>query len=208
MTSETKVLHPAHTPEQELLSDRFRSETRTTHEGVDHAIMAAEPFASIANYGLYLRVQYGLHRDVEPLYHHPAPSEFKDVFSVVQGRSRFQDVTRDAVDLNLDIPPHNASPLCKEMEPAAALGWLYVVEGSNLGAAFLLKYAKEMGLSESHGARHLSAPPEGRAPYWRAFKETLNALSLSVEQDARAMDGARAAFAHVHTLVRQHLAHA
>ncbi|MFX6949703.1 biliverdin-producing heme oxygenase, partial [Acinetobacter baumannii] len=67
-----------------------------------------------------------------------------------------------------------------------ALGWLYVSEGSTLGAAFLLKEVKDkLGLSESFGARNLAAYPEGRAVVWRRFVSFLDAPGLSAqEQDA------------------------
>ncbi|MBU2412523.1 MAG: biliverdin-producing heme oxygenase, partial [Gammaproteobacteria bacterium] len=46
-----------------------------------------------------------------------------------------------------------------------------------------------------HGARHLAAHPEGRAPHWRKFVAQLDALSLTEEQEALAIKGAMDAFA-------------
>jgi protein TonB len=54
------------------------------------------------------------------------------------------------------------------------MGWLYVAEGSNLGAAFLLKEAVKLNLSGSFGARHLAGAPEGRGLHWRTFTAALD----------------------------------
>ncbi len=85
------------------------------------------------------------------------------------------------------------------MRPTA-LGWLYVSEGSNLGAAILSREAVKLGLSDSFGARHLSAHPEGRGSHWQRFIAALDALELSEEEDRRVIEGANAAFGRVQSL--------
>ena len=188
-----------------LLSDRLRVATRPTHESVDQTIMAAKPFESLTAYGRFLCVQHGIHRDVAPLYQTAA---LATLIPDLRCRQRLDTVEQDAADLGIDLPAYLDLPaMALDPEPTVpqALGWLYVVEGSNLGAAFLLKYAKKMGLSEKYGARHLSEAPEGRAPNWRSFKGALNRVALSEEDVSDAILGAQAAFARVHQLVRSHL---
>ncbi|PTQ75310.1 biliverdin-producing heme oxygenase [Celeribacter persicus] len=188
-----------------LLSDRLRAATHPTHEQLDQSIMAAKPFESVENYGRFLAVQHGIHRDVAPLYEQ---SDLAGLFPGLTGRCRLEAVGQDLADLGLKAPDYDEAPATASPEGLGvpeALGWLYVVEGSNLGAAFLLKYAKKMGLSEAHGARHLAEPPEGRAPYWKAFKETLNGVVLNEAEEVRAIAAAETAFARVQTLVRRHL---
>jgi heme oxygenase len=72
-----------------------------------------------------------------------------------------------------------------------------VAEGSNLGAAFLLKEAIKLGLSETFGARHLAAAPEGRGLHWKTFTAALDGVSLSAPEEGRVIAGAHAAFARV-----------
>ena len=69
--------------------------------------------------------------------------------------------------------------------------------GSNLGAAFLLKAARQLDLSESVGARHLAAAPEGRGLHWKTFSGALDAIGLSTDEEARVIVGANDAFAQV-----------
>ena len=74
------------------------------------------------------------------------------------------------------------------------MGWIFVSEGSKLGAAFLIKRAVALGLSDSFGARHLGEPAGGRAEGWKQFTRILDNLELSAEEDAAAERGAVAAF--------------
>lgn len=185
------------------LSDSLRAATQTTHERLDHAIMDAKPFESVENYGRFLRVQYGILHDVEPLYHIAA---LADIFDNLSERSRFEAVKQDLADLGLDVAGKTEPPATTaQLGIPEALGWLYVVEGSNLGAAFLLKFAKKMSLSETHGARHLAEPAGGRARSWKAFREVLNAVPLSEEERHRSIAAAETAFARVRILVRRYL---
>ena len=78
-----------------------------------------------------------------------------------------------------------------------ALGWLYVAEGSNLGAAFLLKEAIKLGLNDGFGVRHLAAAPEGRGLHWKTFTAALDTVALTPEEEQRVVAGAKAAFARV-----------
>ena len=71
------------------------------------------------------------------------------------------------------------------------MGWLYVVEGSNLGAAFLLKDAAKLGLGEEFGARHLAGAPEGRGLHWRTFTAALDEIELTEEEERRVVSGAQ-----------------
>lgn len=181
----------------------LRGATHPTHEALDASIMAARPFDSVANYARFLKVQHAFHRDVAPLYAAPA---LANLIPGLPGLSRFRAVTQDAASLGVTLPEYSAPPAAGEgLGIPEALGWLYVIEGSNLGAAFLLKAAKKMGLSEDHGASHLAEAPEGRANHWRAFKEALDAVPLTEAEEARCIAGAEAAFARVRALVAEHL---
>src|SRR5690606_13177443 len=109
----------------------------------------------------------------------------------------FVAVAADLADLSLPEPELTPVPIPERQ----ALGWLYVSEGSNLGAAFLYKAALKMGFDESFGARHLAGAADGRAIHWRRFTECLNAADLPDEHDRQVIAGARAAFQHVQSLV-------
>ena len=127
--------------------------------------MAAKPFSSRETYAVFLRIQMMFHRDIAALY---AAPELAALYLYPSGRRRYEQVKADLADLG--AAPADETPVPRFVEGASvdlptALGWLYVAEGSNLGAAFLIKAAAALGLSAQFGARHLAASPEGRARF-------------------------------------------
>ena len=180
-------------------SKRLKAATHGVHEQLDNRIMAAEPFRNRERYGRFLEMQHRFHRDIDPLYRHAA---LDAVLPDLEGRRRLAAIGRDIVDLGQDIPTFSDSSTFEDgrIDLPTAFGWLYVAEGSNLGAAFLFKAAAALGLNASFGARHLAGHPDGRARHWREFTAALDALDLTAEEEERVIAGAKAAFARVREL--------
>jgi heme oxygenase len=176
---------------------RLKAATNALHQRLDAAMMAREPFATRARYGLFLDVQNAFHRDVDAFY---ADARLAALLPGLRGRRRLPAIERDLADLGLPVA-RTAPAADPASDVATALGWVYVAEGSNLGAAFLIKEARKLGLSEDFGARHLAAAPEGRGLSWRGFTEALDRIELDVGDEVRAVEGARAAFRRVQGLV-------
>lgn len=184
-------------------SKRLKARTTGTHERLDQSIMACNPFASRERYALFLNVQYQFHRDIDALYDARA---LDAVLPDLKGRRRFVQVGKDLDDLGFDLPAADGAPAFSDdvqIDVPTALGWLYVAEGSNLGAAFLIKEALKLGLSEERGARHLAGAPEGRGLHWRTFTAALDEIELTHAEEERVVAGAEAAFRRVHALVRE-----
>ena len=190
MTEIAEMDRPAE--EETGLWSRLKAGTRGTHERLDSAIMARRPFESRARYGMFVLVQHDFHSIVSPLYQHAGLAA---LLPDLDSRDRLPAVEQDLHDLGLAVPSHQS--VRSEFDIANALGWLYVAEGSNLGAAFLLKAARQLDLSESFGARHLAAAPEGRGLHWKTFTSALDAIGLSTDEEARVIVGANDAFAQV-----------
>ena len=188
-------------PEHISRSKRLKAAIHAAHDRLDHRLMAGQPFSSRARYGLFLRVQSEFHRDIDALYDAPA---LDALLPDLKGRRRLGLVRQDLSDLEIVSMQDGTEPAFAEgaaIDVPAALGWLYVAEGSNLGAAFLLKEATKLGLSESFGARHLAGAPEGRGLHWRTFTGALDAIELSQAEEDRVIAGANAAFRRVASLV-------
>lgn len=186
--------------EPESRTKRLKAQTWRTHERLDNAIMSHEPFASREHYSRFLLIQYRFHCMVDPLYRHAA---LQALFSQLADCSRLGLIRQDMVDLGVSEPEIAASPGEERIDLPEALGWLYVAEGSNLGAAFLLKEAGKLDLSQEYGARHLAAAPEGRGLHWRSFAAALDALELPEADEPRLIAGAEEAFGRVHALVKE-----
>lgn len=182
--------------EEQSRARRLKAFTSDVHEGVDRSIMSAASFASIDRYKHFLAIQYLFHRDVAALYAEPA---LQAAFPDLANRCRLPLVMADMEDLSVAAPKADAPAFIADArhDLGTALGWLYVAEGSNMGAALLRKEAQKLGLSDDRGARHLAPAPEGPAPHWRAFTSALDAVALTDAQEERANAGAIDAFARV-----------
>ncbi len=178
-------------------SQRLKALTHNSHERLDKRIMAAKPFADLERYGRFLQVQYRFHHGIDPLFLH---GEIAVIVPGLRARRRLDLIKQDMRDIGIALPllPPGHDYL---VDVPNALGWLYVAEGSNLGAAFLLKEATKLGLSESLGARHLAGAPEGRGLHWRTFTAALDRTHLDDAEEARVAEGAKQAFSRVRSLV-------
>lgn len=182
-------------------SKRLKAATNATHDRLDQAIMGHEPFASRERYGLFVKVQHAFHREIDALYEVPA---LDALLPDLEGRRRLSRIGQDLADLGFPPPAYDRDPVFRTgaaVDLPTALGWLYVAEGSNLGAAFLLKEALKLGLTEEFGAWHLAGAPEGRGLHWRTFTAALDEVALSDHDEARVVAGAETAFRRVHGLV-------
>ena len=188
--------------EQEIVQGgrarRLKAAMQSTHDRLDRAIMDRQPFADRRAYGRLLEVQLRFHRELDRFYRHET---LRSMIPGLEARRRLDLICQDVLDLGMTVP-NAADEVSPPGDVATALGWLYVSEGSNLGAAFLLKEAAKLGLSERCGARHLAAPPEGRGRQWKTFVAALDAADLAAEEEGRVVDGAREAFRRVHQHVK------
>lgn len=180
-------------------SHRLKELTRKTHDKLDKSVMAASAFDDLAGYGRFLQMQWALHRDVDALYDE---ASLRAVLPGLAERRRLALVEADLADLTLERP--DIAPLGsvagEPIDLPTGLGWLYVIEGSNMGGALLRKEAAKLGLSDDHGARHLAPAPEGPAAHWRTFTAALDGVALDEAEEARVTQGAEAAFARAQAL--------
>lgn len=179
--------------------EELKQSTRSAHQSVDDLVMAMAPFDSRPNYVRFLRLQHIFHREVKPFY------EADDLNRLIPGlasRSRYDAVCADMADLECDGQQDRSRDPIKA-DGAERIGWLYVCEGSSLGAAFLLKAADRIGLNEEFGARHLAGHAQGRGKHWREFVEQVNGLALNEDDEQAVRDGAVKAFAFFRGLAAQ-----
>ncbi|WP_188580141.1 biliverdin-producing heme oxygenase [Azorhizobium oxalatiphilum] len=193
-------------PVSDSRAKRLKAHTHDTHDRLDKSIMGHNPFASRETYGQFLKVQYAFHREIDALYSDPMLDK---MLPDLPGRRRFGQIQQDLADLGIAEPVIESAPAFTAggtVDIPTALGWLYTAEGSNLGAAFLLKAAATLGLNETFGARHLAAAPEGRGLHWRTFTAALDELPVDEAGEARVILGAETAFKRVQSLVDQNYA--
>ena len=163
-----------------LRSQRLNQITHAPHAELDALVKSHAPFDSRESFARFVVAQYLFQSELQALYNDP------QLIAIVPDRL-------DLADLDTQVPAAVPGALANP-SLGEAMGWIFVSEGSKLGAAFLIKRAAALGLSDSFGARHLGEPAGGRAEGWKQFTRILDALDLSAEEDAAAERGAVAAF--------------
>lgn len=180
-------------------SERLKEDNRTVHDSVDNLVMSVGPFESEENYIKFLNLQSVFHKIVDDIYKNP---ELNQKIPALASMARYNAVVQDLADLKQPEYVHQGE--LPKPEGNKAIGWLYCAEGSNLGAAFLFKAAKQkLSFDENHGARHLDAHPEGRGKHWREFREHLNNLGLDKAAQDEAVEGSKDAFAFYKVILRE-----
>ena len=182
-----------------LRSQRLNQITHAPHAKLDALVKAHAPFETQANFARFVVAQYLFQSELVALYTDP---ELIKLVPDLAERCRAEAARLDLADLETDVPAPVPGAL-KNPSKAEARGWLFVSEGSKLGAAFLIKRAVGLGLSDTFGARHLGEPAGGRAEGWKSFTRTLDALQLSAEEEAAAEKGAIDAFVRFTVLLEQ-----
>ncbi|TDV55630.1 heme oxygenase [Pseudomonas graminis] len=179
-------------------SQRLNQITHAAHEQLDKAVKANAPFETLASYTRFLRAQYLFQAELKTLYMHP---QLIALIADLPDRCRAEQAKADLLDLQSVIP----GPVAGAVEApclAQALGWLFVSEGSKLGAAFLIKRAETLSLSDTYGARHLGEPSGGRAEGWKRFIRIIDDLPFNAEQEREIDLGAVAAFERFNVLLQ------
>jgi len=184
MTAPSQLSHP-------LRSQRLNAITHEPHSRLDQLVKSHDPFASPERFAHFVAAQYLFQRDLQALYSDP---ELIRLIADLPQRCRVEQARLDLADLQRDLPQGDERIRGQAMGTGEALAWLFVSEGSKLGAAFLLKRMPALGLSESFGARHLAEPEGGRAQGWKAFTAVLDSIELDAEQERQAEVAAIAAF--------------
>ncbi|MCH7293911.1 MULTISPECIES: biliverdin-producing heme oxygenase [Acinetobacter] len=180
------------------LASRLKIETASQHQQMHLLMEKAQVFADTERYAKFTLAQYYFQQNVEYLFRHP---EVSALISDLDIRGRSQAALLDLYDLQLK--PEAQELLTEKVGFPEALGWIYVSEGSTLGAAFLFKQAQQLlGLTAEFGARNLAAYPEGRARVWKHFITELDTAQLSESEQDQVILGAKQAFDYFGSLLK------
>lgn len=180
------------------LSLRLKTETASEHERMHQLMEKADVFASKEKYAQFTLSQYYFQKEIKALFQN---ENMTAIIPDLDIRGRSDAALLDLKDLN--IIPKQTQALQKIAFPQA-LGWIYVSEGSTLGAAFLFKEAqKRLGFDAEFGARNLAAYPEGRMKVWKRFTQALDEAGFTEQQKDQVVQGALDGFAYF----GEHLAH-
>lgn len=177
-------------PIQDSLMSRLKQETTAEHDRMEILMRESKALDSKERYAQFTLSQYYFQKDVEHLYLDPHVSQLIPDLDV---RGRSEAALLDLADLGLK-PKHEGNTTNAVSFPQS-LGWIYVSEGSTLGAAFLYKEVQSrFGFNADFAARNLAAYPEGRAIVWKRFKQTLDDANFNELEQEQIIEGAMQGF--------------
>lgn len=88
-------------------------------------------------------------------------------------------------------------------DPVSLLGYLYVLEGSTLGATILRQHiAAAYGLTNDDGLAYYSPYGNAVMPHWKQFKERMNAAVTDAADQDRIIEAASDAFQRIGEILR------
>jgi heme oxygenase len=165
------------------LLDRIRTETRSAHDRIERAIDIERRTASLAGYRSLLARFYGFHSVWEPA----AEPIIADP-SLFRRRRKAGLLSRDLRVLGLGSEDIAALPRCEPLVPmpnrAAALGAMYVIEGSTLGGAIIARQVERRhGLTPEAGCSYFRSYGAATATMWKSFRSALLAASSPATDD-------------------------
>ena len=178
-----------------MLADRrsrLRSATENAHRRLDEAVDDAGYFLDRPSYAAYLQATLRARQPLELALNECRAEKLFDLWpdrTIAPAlRTDIQDVTEAATLIqSYSIVPDQA------FSPAKAIGPLYVLEGSALGARHLARRAHAIGMSATFGARHF-AQQTAIPKTWSAFLRILEAVSFDASEEDECVAASKAAF--------------
>jgi heme oxygenase len=160
---------------------------------VERLVEDAFAFASLDGYRRYLCAA-GQAR--APLEERVAAATFAEPFNPWRDFRIAPALAADLADIGASAAGTEglSDPNLSGQNDAFALGILYVLAGSCLGAAILRDRAGAIGLSATHGARHLHLQADA-ARHWPQFVDAFDRLDMDDSAETACRAGAQAAFA-------------
>ena len=171
----------------------LKRETRAAHEAIERVVDVPASFSCQHRYRELLGRFYGFHAAWEE----QAEAAIADP-AFCRPRRKLPLLVRDLVALGLGDRV-GSLPICPSVAPmrtrAAAIGSMYVLEGSTLGGTLLAKAAeRRLGLSAAAGCAYFRSYGPNVGPMWKSFCLYAEGAVAPSEHEA-AVDSALSTFA-------------
>lgn len=191
------------------LHERLKQATAADHQAVEDRVdlMGID---SLARYQRVLVAFHGFWPGIEVRINAALPSALQAEWAP---RWRAARLPADLLMLGGESPAAVAAlPVCRDWPAitsgAEALGALYVVEGSSLGARHISRHLQAgLGLDAASGASFFAGHGEQTGPWWLRFKAVLEQQLVTPEQQALAVQGACQTFASLNRWFASSLPH-
>jgi heme oxygenase len=162
---------------------RLKAETRIAHDRIERSMDLDRRIASPQGYRALLARFYGFHSTWEP-----AAEPIVADPTLFRPRRKTDLLDKDLKALGMGEDEILTLPRCRPLMPmptrAAALGAMYVVEGSTLGGAIIARQVERaLGLTTESGCAYFRSYGAAISPMWKSFGAALLASSSPEADD-------------------------
>jgi heme oxygenase len=173
------------------LHERLKAETEHLHRAAELALDVEGRLSTLDGYVELVERLWSLHAGLERALQPHGP----DLFGLDLGdRLRSPLLLADLQSL-AGTKPRLPPVVVGYATPAAAMGGLYVLEGSSLGGRVLFHRARQnLGITEHRGGRFLAGRGRSTAIRWRGFLKALASLPGEGDAADQAQGAATATF--------------
>jgi len=180
-----------------MLLDRLKAETAERHDRIERDLDLMRPDLTRAEWVRLVARFYGFYQPWEEAIARAVGGD-GDLAAMVADRRKVAWLERDLADLDVGEEARRSLPRCRRLPVIETieqvLGSMYVLEGSRLGAAYLLKAVERSADPVVAGATAYLSHGAGQH-LWPSFLEMLETHAATLDDDAAALTAAREAFA-------------
>jgi heme oxygenase len=174
----------------------LRSATAMSHQRLEKRLDIKTRFSSAAAYRAHLEKMWGFCAALE---HSLLPESFDGALPDYDARRKLPLLTDDLLAIGLPAAQLRSLPQCtalpSSLDPAAAFGCTYVLEGATLGGRVLLPMVEErLHLTPEHGAAFLASYRDDVSRMWRTFGVAVDDWCHSREREETAARAATMTF--------------
>jgi heme oxygenase len=187
-----------------MITDQLKKETLTAHQQLEKLLVyRIRSINSVEKYIALLKIFYGFYQPLEGLME---PLIHKEIIPDYDERRKSAALLEDIRHL---LQEDTRVILCPQppaiTNTGAALGALYVLEGSTLGGAIIAKMirTKISGLP-GESLRFFTSYGEQTTEKWAAFRQALNAWATTQQQKEAIIFGANETFQQFHNWINIH----
>jgi heme oxygenase len=190
-----------------MLRERLKSSTRSHHERLEERLDIRQQLLSEPQYLRLVLGFLGFYRPLEARLVEFAPA-FAQLHISLPARLKTTHLEGDLMHLGLTAEEIEAVPRCTSLPAlttfARAVGCLYVLEGSTLGAQIIVQHLRRaLPHLEPDTMRFFAGYGAQTGSMWRSFVAALDGHPWSDEEMTDAVDGACDTFERLeHWLVR------
>ncbi|MEO8583515.1 MAG: biliverdin-producing heme oxygenase [Flavitalea sp.] len=171
-----------------------------------NSLLTALMSTSVNNlhYYSYLHLMLGVHKNFEENIQ-PLIQQHHKVFKINKA-SVLIESDLNYLPVMMDLPRFDCfnSFHVKKSVPAA-LGYMYVMEGSRLGGKVIAKHLlPRLKISARHGASYLTDHNNETVSDWKLFLHNLSSYAIAGDHEQEIIEGANAAFQNIHQHFESH----